>query len=86
MCLDLMVYIFIACVIYSFILMSGGSYCSYLSSKFLKNKFFSLTGLIRVSGATGDIVGLALTQSLTLTSILQLGVVQSEFSMKFAFC
>lgn len=73
--LDFMVLIFIACVIYYFLLIDTG---------LLKYKFPSIGNVSNTIiihflsiGVTGDRVGLAITQTLTLTGMLQWGIRQS---------
>lgn len=82
MTLEMMVYIFIGCVIFIFILMNEGwPLC------FMLNLICNHSTIDSISGVTGDRVGLAITQSLTLTGLLQWGVRQSrwQFSVFFFF-
>lgn len=73
MSLDLLVYIFIGCVIYFFVLLNEGLVTN------LRDFICIFKNYSMILGVTGDRVGLAITQSLTLTGLLQWGVRQRKY-------
>lgn len=76
--LDFMVYIFLASVIYFSLLFETGTYCWNSKTRTKKNKQFHITNYyLFFIGMTGDRIGLAITQTLTLTGLLQWGIRQS---------
>lgn len=77
MSLDFLVYIYVGFVLYFFLIVNQGLKTNFYALKSHKLKLNYLhMSFVDVSG---DRIGLAITQSLSLTGILQYGVIQRKY-------